>query len=162
MMPSWRKLSRLRPDEIRLLFWAIWLLTYAWFRLPITRFRASVPKPASTREVRVANGSTTQAAAIARLVATAANHHFLTLTCLHRSVVLWWILKRLRVECALRLGVRNAPTPFAAHAWVECEGVPVGEPPTASAGYRVFAEGFEPAGIRFPWQGDLRGLPTQG
>jgi hypothetical protein len=45
-------------------------------------------------------------------------------TCLRKSLVLWWLLKRRGVPARLRLGVRTLDG-FEAHAWVECDGRPV-------------------------------------
>lgn len=42
--------------------------------------------------------------------------------CLSRSLALWWMLRRRGVEATLQLGVALAG-PFAAHAWVEVEGL---------------------------------------
>jgi len=49
------------------------------------------------------------------------------ITCLPRSLTLWWILRRYGVKAELRLGVRNAGERFAAHAWVVCHGTVIGE-----------------------------------
>lgn len=43
--------------------------------------------------------------------------------CLERSVCLLWITRRVGGDAVLKLGVQ--PFPFAAHAWVEHNGVPV-------------------------------------
>ena len=39
--------------------------------------------------------------------------------CLHRSIVLWWLLRRQGVACHIRFGVRKGGTALRAHAWVE-------------------------------------------
>jgi hypothetical protein len=44
-------------------------------------------------------------------------------TCLHRSLTLWWLLRRLGIGGALRIGVRKAGGKLEAHAWVEYQGV---------------------------------------
>lgn len=45
--------------------------------------------------------------------------------CLEQSLALYWLLRRRGVAARLRVGVH--PAPFAAHAWIEYEGVPVNE-----------------------------------
>jgi hypothetical protein len=45
--------------------------------------------------------------------------------CLEQSLALYVCLRRAGVAVGLRLGVQ--PYPFAAHAWVEYKGEPVGE-----------------------------------
>jgi hypothetical protein len=44
-------------------------------------------------------------------------------TCLHRSLTLWWLLRRQGVASELRIGVRKEQGRFEAHAWVERAGV---------------------------------------
>lgn len=45
--------------------------------------------------------------------------------CLDKSVCLLWLLRRHRMDATLRIGA--LPQPFAAHAWVEVRGVPIGQ-----------------------------------
>jgi hypothetical protein len=49
------------------------------------------------------------------------------ITCLPRSLTLWWLLRRYGVEAELRMGVRNDSERIAAHAWVVCHGTAIGE-----------------------------------
>lgn len=42
--------------------------------------------------------------------------------CLARSLTLWWLLRRARVNGSLRVGVRIQDGAFESHAWVEFEG----------------------------------------
>src|SRR5688572_19989284 len=44
-------------------------------------------------------------------------------TCLRRSLVLYALLERRGVSSRLRFGVAKRGPAFAAHAWVECDGV---------------------------------------
>jgi hypothetical protein len=65
------------------------------------------------------------ASATARLVDVAARYCPLHTTCLHRSLVLWWLLHCQGMESALRIGVRKQAGQFQAHAWVEYAGTPL-------------------------------------
>jgi hypothetical protein len=56
--------------------------------------------------------------------------------CLVRSLVLLSLLARRRIEATLVVGAAVEPR-FAAHAWVELEGVPLLEPGTAGEGRLV-------------------------
>lgn len=47
--------------------------------------------------------------------------------CLEQSLTLCYLLRRHGHDAIVRLGVR--PHPFAAHAWVEIDGTPLGESP---------------------------------
>jgi Transglutaminase-like superfamily len=49
-------------------------------------------------------------------------------TCLPRSLTLWWILRRRGVKAELRMGVRRDGERIVAHAWVVCHGTAIGEP----------------------------------
>lgn len=57
-------------------------------------------------------------------------------TCLHRSLALWWMLRRRGVECHLRFGVRRREGAFEAHAWVEHAGAVINDLPMTAAEYR--------------------------
>jgi Transglutaminase-like superfamily len=48
-------------------------------------------------------------------------------TCLPRSLTLWWLLRRHGVESELRIGVRRDGEQLVAHAWVVCHGTVIGE-----------------------------------
>lgn len=60
---------------------------------------------------------------VVRLVQGAAAWSLLHSTCLHRSLTLWWLLRRQGIASELRIGVRKEQGRFEAHAWVEREGV---------------------------------------
>jgi hypothetical protein len=60
---------------------------------------------------------------IVRLVQGAAAWSLFHPTCLHRSLTLWWLLRRQGIASELRIGVRMEQGRFEAHAWVERAGV---------------------------------------
>jgi hypothetical protein len=74
-----------------------------------------------------AGASAAAPAAIARQVDRAARHHLYPMRCLQRSMVLEHLLRRAGLRAELRFGVRVAGS-FNAHAWVEVDGQPLGEP----------------------------------
>ncbi len=59
---------------------------------------------------------------IAKMVNIAAGHSPFVATCLHRSLVLWWLLGREGFASNLRLGAQKTEGHFEAHAWVEYQG----------------------------------------
>jgi len=75
-----------------------------------------------------------------RMVLAAARHSLISSTCLERSLSLWWLLARQGIATQLRIGVRKDGEKFAAHAWIELEGVGVGEPEDMHNHYAAFAE----------------------
>jgi hypothetical protein len=61
------------------------------------------------------------------LVNIAAKRGPVKATCLTRSLVLAWLLTGRGVQAAIRIGVRFNGGALDAHAWVECDGVPVND-----------------------------------
>jgi hypothetical protein len=62
------------------------------------------------------------------LLDVAARHHVSAMTCLPRSLTLKTLLRQQGIAADLRIGVRRHADRLFAHAWVEQEGAPVGEP----------------------------------
>lgn len=60
---------------------------------------------------------------IGRRVSVAAAFFPARAACLEQSLVLYWMLLRVRIPAAFRMGA--LPSNFAAHAWVEYRGEPV-------------------------------------
>jgi len=63
-------------------------------------------------------------------------------SCLERSLALWWLLARRGIASQLRIGARKGGGQFEAHAWVERNGVAIGEPEGAHAHYAAFSKEF--------------------
>ena len=61
--------------------------------------------------------------------------------CLSRSIVLRAALRRRGIDAELRIGVRKE-TQFEAHAWVEVDGIPAGEPEDVRVMYATFSTAF--------------------
>ena len=142
-MSKWNTLKHLSRRE-RAWLWQAWLFlpvvsvllrligyrrTMAWLQTLCTGKTASVPAEAD-------------AAALGRLVNIAARYSVMPVSCLPRSVALWWLLRRAGVAADLRIGVQKEADVFMAHAWVEISGVPVGD--TGSGRYGAFALSFAP------------------
>ncbi len=65
----------------------------------------------------------------------------LPISCLHRAVSAWAIARAQGEELRLVLGVRqDAATRLVAHAWIERDGEPLGEPPGVRRRYAVAYE----------------------
>lgn len=65
---------------------------------------------------------------VAQAVASAAANHLWPMTCLPRSIALRRLLRARGIPARLEIGVRKESGSLAAHAWVEVDGDPVGEP----------------------------------
>ena len=80
------------------------------------------------------------AALTSRMVLAAARNSPIPSTCLERSLSLWWLLARQGIAAQLRIGVRKDGKELRAHAWVERDGVAIGEPEAQHLHYAAFAE----------------------
>jgi hypothetical protein len=143
-MGDWRKLAGLSWADRRLLARAAAMLAHAKLALPSTGFGPDREAPAADSDIAVSPAMLSRAQAIARLVGVAASRVPFRVACLHRSIVLWRLLRRERIPCELRLGARTGAGPFGAHAWVECGGVALGEDPAHLASYRPFDRAVVP------------------
>lgn len=113
------ELRRLHPAERRLLAlaWALLLVAPLLLRvLPLRRLVAA-PQPARQRGIPPVR--------VAWLVAIAARRapHA---RCLPVALVTSWLLARQGAPATLRIGVAREGGDLAAHAWVECGGLPLG------------------------------------
>jgi hypothetical protein len=143
-MRKWRRWRALSGGDRQLLLRAAALLVYARWRLPFIDYRVDRDAAERARAVTSSDAGLARAQAIARLVDIAAAHVPIRATCLHRSLVLWWLLRRERVACELRLGARAGSAPFGAHAWVRCAGVALDDDAAHVAQYVPFAQAVIP------------------
>jgi len=113
------------------------LLRIRGYRATERTLRGRLGPPAGSGEAAAELAGTAS-----RMVLAAARHSIFPSTCLERSLVLWWLLARRGVASRLRIGVRKSGEKFEAHAWVERDGVAIGEPEEAHLHYAPFAEEF--------------------
>ena len=141
-MSDWRKLAGLSWDDRRTLARAAAMLAHVKLTLPSVDFRTE--REAEPVGARVAEATLARARAVARLVGIASSRVPLRVACLHRSIVLWRLLRREGIPCELKLGARTDAGPFEAHAWVECAGVALNESEPDLARYSAFGEPVVP------------------
>ena len=84
-------------------------------------------------------GSAKRVGEVARVVAMAARHAPGDHSCLHRSMALWWMLRRRGFDGRLRMGVRKGDAAFEAHAWVNHAGVALNDDPEVENRYESLA-----------------------
>ena len=151
-MNRWQKWRALSAADRRLLLLAGVMLIWARARLPSMDFRPELASEDSAEPGPSARFDLDRAQAVGRLVAMAAAAVPVTGACLHRSVVLWTLLRREGIPCQLKLGAGDARSgPFEAHAWVECAGVALNEQESHLERYRPFGRAVVPAGFRPTW-----------
>jgi hypothetical protein len=171
-MSRWRKLRELPWGDRRVLLEAAVRLVQARLTVPHLDFRADPgaaggahsPAPAAAAMPQTAppdmtsphatlpNRTVQRAQAIARLVGIAAAHVPVDVACLHRSLVLWRLLRDRSIPCELRLGAGTTGGAFEAHAWVECEGVALNEGADHLSHYRPFGRAVMPVARRPRWR----------
>ena len=152
-----RRLLALSPRDRQLLFEAWWTLLAAATRLRLAPRRtvaralggSQPPAKVARKAAGTSQGSSQGAVlskscetagtspppqAVALAVSRAAAHHLGAMTCLPRAIALQRMLARRGIPATLRIGVRKAPEDaggartIAAHAWVEVDGIALGEP----------------------------------
>ena len=74
----------------------------------------------------------------AELVNAAAWRGLYDATCLRRSLVLWWMLRRRSIDSQLRIGARMDGENFSAHAWVEYQDTVLNDSPDVPNQYAAF------------------------
>lgn len=94
--------------------------------------------------------SSDKIARIATLVNTAASHAPFPASCLTRSLLLGWILRRRGVASRLRIGVRLTGGVLDAHAWVEYAGIPINDRPDVCDEFAPFVEIVPPGAFQSP------------
>ena len=78
--------------------------------------------------------------ALGEAVNIAARHTPFPATCLARSLLLGWLLHRRGIHSDLRIGVRLIQGALDAHAWVECDGLPVNDRPDVASDFAPFGD----------------------
>jgi hypothetical protein len=71
-------------------------------------------------------------------------------TCLTRSLLLRWLLRRRGIVSELRIGVQLAQGKLDAHAWVEYEGIPINDVQDVAQRFAVFNEPLSPQAFSSP------------
>jgi hypothetical protein len=67
------------------------------------------------------------ASQIAKMVSIAARYGLVRATCLRRSILIWYFLRRRGINSLIIFGVRKINGKLDAHAWVEINGIVVSE-----------------------------------
>ena len=155
MDSSSRPRSRLSryARELRILSWRERrLLARAWFLLPLMALwirvagfrrvraflegRSSIPEEPD--EKQSPRHRLEEARTVARIITAAASHPLFSISCLPRSLTLWWILRQRGMDSEIRIGVRRQGELLEAHAWVEYQEVPLNDTPDVHRRYAAF------------------------
>lgn len=112
-----------KPLPGRFIVW-LWLHS-CYVRLRLFGYSSVVRGIQASEPARSERNDALRAAAYR--VRVASTFSILPTACLEESLCLLWMLKRAGHPATIRVGVQACP--FRAHAWVECDGQPVGEDP---------------------------------
>jgi len=138
MPGKWGQFRALGVDERRLLVVALVWLPMVQIGLRMVGYRRMrqllsrlVPNTPALPEVGYRTESRTleNARRVGRMVNIAAGRRPLRATCLARSLLTWWLLRRWGIAGTVVFGVPVTGLAFAAHAWVEVAGVVVNDAP---------------------------------
>lgn len=144
MIRSWiGKLAKFRGlawPEQKVLLAAMLLLPLFWAGLRVlglSRFQAWLGR---SRLPAQSPPTFDEMATIGALVNIAANYAPGPATCLTRSLLLIWLLRRRGVSADLRIGVQLAQGKLDAHAWVEYAGKPINDAQDVAERFAAFNE----------------------
>lgn len=149
-MTSLNKVRQLSRWERRLLIQSLLLLPMihaALLTLGYSRLRGVmerllplkfIDRPASETE------NLQRARDVARIVSIAARRGLYKATCLRRSLLVWWFLRRRGIQSCICFGVRKMNQQLEAHAWVEYQGIVVNDSEQVREAYQILEETFPP------------------
>ncbi|MGB6199787.1 MAG: lasso peptide biosynthesis B2 protein [Candidatus Acidiferrales bacterium] len=112
---------------------ALRVLGFPRWRGTLEKYAANAPAAAGDAASRLA-----LAREVTRLAQKAERHGPLRPSCLERSLVLWWLLRRRGLPAELRIGARKEGARFDAHAWVELDGEVLNDSDTVRKHYARF------------------------
>ncbi|MDP3673047.1 MAG: lasso peptide biosynthesis B2 protein [Telluria sp.] len=128
-------------EEKRSVMLAVVLLPYCWLALRslgLARVLARLRRLPTG--VQLTPDAIQSARLLGRAVNIAARRGPFRMSCLTRSVLLAWLLRRRGIDVGVRIGVKVSAGEMAAHAWVQCAGVPVNDRPDIAAEFAPFDE----------------------
>jgi hypothetical protein len=146
-----RKLTKFRAltwPEKRLLLTAMLQLPLFWMGLRLLGFQpfqAWLDGAQARRSVTSQPPlSLAEMIAMGTLVNIAARYAPGPATCLTRSLLLRWLLRRRGTPTDLRIGVQLNQGRLDAHAWVEADGIPINDTPDVAQRFAPFAQPLSP------------------
>jgi Transglutaminase-like superfamily len=143
MAGKWQRFYRLTGFERAAVLEAVagLVVTRPGLRLAgFRRWRAVLKwlSPAEPVENQLMEIASESARVIARMEAAATRNVLFRPSCLERSLVLWWLLRRRGIPAELRIGARKDEQKLEAHAWVECGGSVLNQPDAAHLHFTPF------------------------
>lgn len=147
---NWTKFHAISRAEQRMLLAAMALLPTFWLGLRVFGLRRLQDRLQRGNPSIGSSISLDDIVRISTLVNIAARHVPFPATCLTRSLLLRWILRRRGVASQLRIGVRLTQGVLDAHAWVEYAGIPINDRPDVGEQFAPFTEILPPGAFQSP------------
>jgi Transglutaminase-like superfamily len=142
---KYRTLSELSAAERSLLICALWLLPVVAISLQVKGLRFTQNLLLWTFRSGRSNSEPieSQIWTTVRMVKTAAKYYQPWANCLKKSLVLWILLRDRGIMSEIRIGVQRESTTFAAHAWVEYQGIVLNDSDDVHQHFQAFDRLFE-------------------
>lgn len=139
---KWQKFWQLTSQERLLLIQALLLMPTLSLTLRIIGLQRLMKiLSRTTRENQIMPYAPDYAYRAANMTNLAAGQRPLQATCLQRSVVLWWLLRRKGIDSQIVLGIRKENArQLQAHAWVEYQGNVLNDRPEIRGEFTIFSE----------------------
>ena len=142
---KYRTLSELSAAERSVLICALWLLPIVAIALRVKGLRFTQDLLVLVFRSRRSNSEPieSQISTTVRMVKTAAKYYQPWANCLKKSLVLWILLRDRGIMSEIRIGVERESTTFAAHAWVEYQGMVLNDSDDVHQRFQAFDRLFE-------------------
>ena len=140
MRTAWLRWRELTVGERLTLLEALFLMPLAGILLRLFRYQAvlsSLRRVTPVRKRRSGRWTKDETRRMGELVNIAAWRGAYEATCLRRSMVLWWMLRRRGIDSSVRIGVRMEDDALLSHAWVEWEDTVLNDVPDVGERYKV-------------------------
>ena len=143
MRRRWHTFRRLNRQEWRLLADAMVSLTVAWIGLRTIGYGRTRSILCRVSPLAGTGAYPNRGYAIMRQatwsIAASASAIPMAITCLDRSLALWWLLRRRNIDCDLRIGTAQTENGVAAHAWLERDGVVLNDSKDVTERFSTFS-----------------------
>jgi hypothetical protein len=141
---------QLTGPQRRILLWSVALLPpvdlalriFGYYRL--RRFAEWLTPVAANQNRPEEVSSMQRATEVARSVSIAARRGPFRATCLRRSLLVWWWLRRGGIQTSICFGVRTSAGKLEAHSWVEYSGAVLDDSTDVRNEYRLLHEVLPP------------------
>ena len=123
-MSSFKKFLVLPIFDKFVLFFSILMFCILTILFPIISYKKIfnlLKKISYSKDLKNGNSSVETAKNISRFVKSASIRFPLKITCLKESLTIWFLLRLLKINSDIQLGVSKTEDEFNAHAWVECQ-----------------------------------------